>query len=418
MFSSQNGKITTPIRFLYVSIGGLFVVAMGGFCLLNQIGSLRLLILSGVGMSVVAVVISRWFIRLTFKALLRHVASEIRDIGSDDQSPSTERAAPSFLPELRLVYGEIAEKSAAIQRRLRVIRELTDSIIATSSEIEEASGEHLTISNKQATSIVKATSTVHNIRRTGEASRDQSHHIITLADQSARISEEGLTAVESTNRVNLQISEQVRNIVERTEALRGQVLESTQSTEKIKEIAGRLSILSVNAAIEAAKAGEFGRGFNVVAQEIKALNTQSKQATKDVEERLDNIESTMLKVLNAANEGYSESLSGINSIKNVRQVIQQLSEIISRSIQNASLISESFDTQMSGIYKISDEMKSLNVSAMASVKGTMQIKERIGCIRKTFVEFQETAVLSPVTEGPRDEAKTGRGEENEDNRRE
>lgn len=411
----ESIKIINYAVFFYVSTGLLIAVILSGFYLLTQMGGLVGALLSGIGMTIGAVIAMRWLIRVTLRNFLRRFASEISEIGTGTSSLSHKNTVAALVPELSIVHGEIAKKSASIENYFKVIQEVTDSLIDAVREIEEASAQHMRCSDNQATSIVKATSTVHNIRKSGESSRNESHQIITLADQSARISEKGLTAVESTNKINLQINHQAKSIVTHTESLRAKVLESAQDTERIKEITGKLGILSVNAAIEAAKAGKFGRGFNIVSQEIKLLNAQSKQATKDVIQRLKNIESTMLDVLDVANEGYAQSLSGIQSIRNAKHVIQQLSEIINNSVKNASVISESFDKQMSGIYRISDEMKTLNDSAMASVKGTMQIRERSARIKKTFATFREKAVLGPGRTTLEDANSTMEGETENEN---
>ncbi len=145
----------------------------------------------------------------------------------------------------------------------------------------------------------------------------------------------------------------------------------------VNDLAEQSNLLSVNASIEAAKAGDQGKGFTVVAQEVKNLAEQSKQAVSQVRTILSEIQKAGSLAVQAAEQSRE-------AIEDVRQQsvqsggrIHMLSGIANSMAQSAAQISASSQQQLAGMEQISQAMESINQAGNQSVSGTRQVEQEI-----------------------------------------
>jgi len=122
--------------------------------------------------------------------------------------------------------------------------------------------------------------------------------------------------------------------------------------ETISSIADQTNLLALNAAIEAARAGEAGRGFSVVAEEVRKLAEQSQVATEEIKERISTIQQDTNAAVNAMEQGTIEVERGTQA---VREVGEQFGEILSM------------------VGSIEEQIQDINVSVQTVSKGTTNI---------------------------------------------
>ncbi|WP_417478202.1 methyl-accepting chemotaxis protein [Maricaulis sp.] len=110
-----------------------------------------------------------------------------------------------------------------------------------------------------------------------------------------------------------EIERAYHSITARVDALEAASGQITQIVDTISKIAGQTNLLALNATIEAARAGEAGRGFSIVADEVKALSGQTETATGDIRDRIENLQHEVSAIITAVNDSMASVQNGIEA---------------------------------------------------------------------------------------------------------
>jgi methyl-accepting chemotaxis protein len=140
----------------------------------------------------------------------------------------------------------------------------------------------------------------------------------------------------------------------------------------VNDLAEQSNLLSVNAAIEAAKAGEQGKGFAVVAQEVKSLAEQSKQATAQVRTILGDIQKATTAAVLATEQGSKAVEAGVAQSAEAGESIRQLADSVIDAAQAATQISASSQQQLVGTDQVALAMENIRQASAQNVAGTRQ----------------------------------------------
>ncbi|MFL0797493.1 MAG: hypothetical protein K6L73_08380 [Cellvibrionaceae bacterium] len=190
-----------------------------------------------------------------------------------------------------------------------------------------------------------------------------------IAEQSVAITQdstEGNTSVQdcqrsmtSTNTVVNRLSEHMTHAETAMAELKQETDQITTIVEVINSIAEQTNLLALNAAIEAARAGEQGRGFAVVADEVRSLAARTRDATDEVQQMLEKIQGYANDMLGVVTESAESSRENQGLSKEVTERLQQLVEIIARIEHSASSIGSSAQQQISSAEQASHAVQGL-----------------------------------------------------------
>ena len=163
----------------------------------------------------------------------------------------------------------------------------------------------------------------------------------------------------------------------------------SEITSVVQEIAEQSNILAINASIEATKAGEYGRSFAVVANEVRNLAEQSKKATQQIRSILDAIqESVTRSVMQVEQTGKIVSEGSVH-MGMVNNAVELLSSSINKMIQLVSEVAESSHEQLEGTAQIKEAMENIKQATAQNLDGMRQMEEVITGLKQTAINLKE-----------------------------
>ncbi|ARV59466.1 PAS domain S-box protein [Nostocales cyanobacterium HT-58-2] len=254
---------------------------------------------------------------------------------------------------------------------------------------------------------------------------ENSDAIRQLADEALQQAEEITCTLDSVNRMNLSIQEVANSAHQAAEVARtsantaldaGEAMERTvtsifmlretitETAEKIKrfgessqeiskvvtlinEIALQTNLLSINASLEASRAGEESQGFMIVAQEVGRLAAQSAQATQEIEHIAKNIQSETEAVVQAIEQGTTQVLEGAHLVKDVKQSMEKIVEVsrqidelvqsISQTTVSQAQTSQAVALFMQEVAKTSERTADSSRVVSTSLQQTVEVAQQL-----------------------------------------
>lgn len=212
--------------------------------------------------------------------------------------------------------------------------------------------------------MTETAATVEELEQSGKNVAGNANQIVEAADKTTKASIRGREAVKTANDIILQIKEDSQDISDKSRKLVSAVEEVVNIIRSVNGIAEQSKILAVNASIEAAKAGEYGSGFSVVAQEVKDLAQQSKDATREITGTLTTIRQAIESMVDTAQQGKERTEKGVTMIANAGAIMNDLSEAIRENSEFANVIESNIKQQAVGLTQIATSIEQINSTAL------------------------------------------------------
>ncbi|MBO3274684.1 hypothetical protein JFY56_05580 [Pseudomonas sp. Milli4] len=182
--------------------------------------------------------------------------------------------------------------------------------------------------------------------------------------------------------------QQVRNLAERSEQI-GQVL------EVIRAIAEQTNLLALNAAIEAARAGEQGRGFAVVADEVRSLARRTQSSVEEIRQVIDNLQSGTREVTQAMHGSHAQAQANVSQVQQAVEALQRIAGAVNLITEMNLQIASAAEGQSSvseeinrNIEAIRDVTQSLSGQAEQSAQVSHQLNEMADYQRQLIWQFR------------------------------
>lgn len=266
----------------------------------------------------------------------------------------------------------------------KLTSEIADAInfLSTSStEIATAASELSSTASETATSISETTSTIEEVKQTSQVASKKANVVSDTAKKTAEMSETGKKASDEINDVISEINEQMRLIAETMMRLSEQSQAVGAIITTVEDLAQQSNLLAVNASIEASKAGEQGKGFSVVAQEVKSLATQSKQATSQVRTILSDMQKATSAAVMATEMGSKAVESGVKRTSEAGGTIHSLISTVTENAHAASQIAAVSRQQLIGMEQATIAMENIKKASSQNVESTRLLKESVATIK-------------------------------------
>ena len=268
----------------------------------------------------------------------------------------------------------LVQMAANLKKQAAGLAEAVSVLSASASEIVTTTSQLASNASETAVSANETTTTVEEVRQTTDVSSQKAKNVSESAQKAAQIAKAGKKAVEDTMEGMSDIKQKMESVAESIVTLSEQSQAIGEIIAAVDDLAEQTNLLSVNAAIEAVKAGEQGKGFSVVAQEIKALADQSKQATRRVRAILNDIQKATGKAVMATEEGSKTVDAGAKLSVQSGENIQALADAIAESAQAAPQIAASSQQQLVGMDQVAMAMENVKTASAQNAEAAKQME--------------------------------------------
>ena len=218
------------------------------------------------------------------------------------------------------LMSNIATSMMAVRDSALVIAEASQSLAHSGGEIRTSSQAQSEAASSTAAAVEQMTVSIHSVSQNASDVRSLSQKSLESTEEGNRSTGQMIAEIGHIEQSVNQIAVQVREFLSSAQTIAGM-------TQQVKDIADQTNLLALNAAIEAARAGEQGRGFAVVADEVRKLAEKSAQSANEIER------------ITSALSGQSNDVeraidSGVQSIQSTQQHVGMVSEILQQAGQS------------------------------------------------------------------------------------
>ncbi|MBS97409.1 MAG: hypothetical protein CMI01_01850 [Oceanospirillaceae bacterium] len=315
-----------------------------------------------------AIVMALGIAVLTIQALrrpLKTIRSQLTQLRDGD-------LRVSFDQERRDEFGELGQ---TLNDVVAGLRNIVDTITRGSSQLATLASESSAISERTTTAMTRQSD---QLQQTASAATEISSSVGAVAEHS----ETTLSAVHQCEELSVSLTENVhktlasiqtqatgiQQAVEVSDQLASYSSEIDSILSTIRDIAEQTNLLALNAAIEAARAGEHGRGFAVVADEVRELASRTQKSTGQIQNMIENMQARIAQVVKVMQSSYGQTQTCVEQAHASEASLDSLNGAIAHIGTLSTQITEAASQQTQAVEEVSRTLNGLNDTAQATTQ--------------------------------------------------
>ena len=275
---------------------------------------------------------------------------------------------------------EIGDLRTAVNEFIQQLHTMITSIIADIESLAEESnklrmsGNDLSVaadtqrieSSQVATSVNEMSASVHEVARNSNSAADATQNATDQALKGSRVVSETIDTIDA-------LAKEVDNASDVIQQLASDSHDIGSVLDVIKGIAEQTNLLALNAAIEAARAGEQGRGFAVVADEVRTLASRTQQSTQEIHGMIERVQTGAINAVDAMHKGREQAHRTVQQATEAGQSLEDISKTIDSINSMNSQIATATVQQSSVAEEINENIESINSSCEKTADAATQV---------------------------------------------
>jgi methyl-accepting chemotaxis protein WspA len=363
----------------------------------------RAIVLLFVVTSLVVTAVALWLAR-TITQPIREAASVTNRVASGDLTVTCEGRASGeaglLLQAIRKMIGDLRSLIGKIQRSSITLLSTATEIAAASRQQEQSVYDYSASTNQAAAAVNEISATSQELLKT----MNEVNQVVNQTSRMASTGQQGLAGMDQTMR---QLAESTGSIGSKLSVISERAANINMVVTTITKVADQTNLLSINAAIEAEKAGEYGLGFLVVAREIRRLADMTAVSTLDIERMVKEMQYSVSAGVMEMDK-FSEQVRKV--VGEVGQIGGQLGQIIAgvqglherfdQVTEGMRVQSQGADQIREAMARVSEAASQTSLSIREFNKATDRLREAVGGLKEEVSGFILDAVESAPTALP------------------
>ena len=331
--------------------------------------------------------------------IVRSIVGPMRDL-----SAAAEQIAAGDLTgnEVKIRYhDEIGDATKAFNRMSRGIRDLVTNLNSAISRVASAADELSAVTNETnagvrrqqaetdqvATAMNEMSATVHEVAQNTQGAASAAHGAAGDAAKGKQVVGRSIDTIES-------LSSEIQRAAEVIGHLHEDAQDINKVLDVIQGIAEQTNLLALNAAIEAARAGEQGRGFAVVADEVRTLATRTHDSTREIQGMIERLQSGATQAVEAMSKSSeragdsvnqaAEAGTALDAIANAVTRINDMNTQIASASEEQSAVADEIDRNINNISQIATENATASEQTMAASEELAKLADELQTLASRF----------------------------------